>query len=121
MDHTLSEQKKAVYAAALPLQIKNIHHAIVTFLQYASTRFSAREPFIVLSCSVANLKIMFGGRNSVVPNTARSVALITTEYSFRNTVWFVKKQIIPAARNSAELSSGFQSNAPLSAVPSLFF
>ena len=107
IDHTVSEQKNAVNADTLPLQIKKTHHARVTFRQYRSIELSAAEPRIVLSCRHANLKMMFGGKKSVLPKTASSVALIVTEYNFKNIVRFVKKQKSPAARKSADCASGF--------------
>ena len=118
-DHTVSEQKNAVNADTLPLQIKKTHHARVTLRQYRSIELSAAEPRIVLSCRHANLKMMFGGKKSVLPKTTSSVALIATEYNFKNTVRFVKKQNRPAARKSADCASGFQSkdSAPTFAVP----
>ena len=82
IDHTVSEQKNAVNADTLPLQIKKTHHARVTFRQYRSIELSAAEPRIVLSCRHANLKMMFGGKKNVLPKTTSSVALTATEYNF---------------------------------------
>jgi len=122
IDHTVSEQKNAVNADTLPLQIKKTHHARVTLRQYRSIELSAAESRIVLSCRHANLNTMFGGKKSVLPKTASSVALIVTEYNFKNIVRFVKKQKSPAARKSADCASGFQSKDrfSLSAVPPFF-
>ena len=63
---------------------------------------------IDLSARFAKRKIIVGGKIKVLPKTKSRVTLITTEYNFRNTVWFVKKHARPAARRSPPLSKGLQ-------------
>lgn len=53
---------------------------------------------------------MFGSLNKVLPNITKNITLIATEYNLKKSSLFVKKQITPTVRSSAELAKGFMSN-----------
>lgn len=66
---------------------------------------------MVLSIRVANLNTMLGAEKRVLPNAARKIRLITTEYNLRKIVFCVIKQKRPAAIKRADDTKGRQLKA----------